>query len=82
LSSTTNSDQSNTAETAAGRPTETTWSDPMDRFGHFPSKSNRLQCHVEVRVREWDGWAPSPAARVIVVCAGLCRIFGIILHKQ
>jgi hypothetical protein len=64
-----------------------------------------VQCHVEVRVREWDASAVGPrwlcsaqgcwrqalgsrllritsSRQVIVVCAGLCRIFGIILHNR
>jgi hypothetical protein len=42
LGSATNSDRSNTAETAAGRRTETAWSDSVDRLGRFPSKSDGL----------------------------------------
>jgi hypothetical protein len=42
MGSTTKSHRSNTAETVAGRRTEIGWSDLVDRFGHPPSKSNRL----------------------------------------
>jgi hypothetical protein len=42
MGSATDGNQTNTAETAAERRTATAWSDLVDRFGHFPSKSDRL----------------------------------------
>jgi len=41
LSNTTNSDQSNTAETVAGRRTEIAWNDPGESVRPFPIKKRQ-----------------------------------------